>query len=402
MVLEAGPYTTRAGFSGDDCPQYTFPSVRGSDRAGKPAYDEQKIFPGSEVLSCAASPEILEGLWREAFRRLRVSPGDYPLLLVEPVDLSDKDRHHRVEMAFEQFGVPAVYMGRAPVMAAFAMGRHTGLVLKVGAGGSSVTPVFEGIPLMSAVATSPIGGRALDSACHSLLLETGIDPGILFASHKAIETKSQVGLGEPPVISLTAGFKGSATWRAWQQQKITSDFCESIVQVPESPGVGERDLALRPPKYYEFPCGYNKNFGAERFKIGELLFSGTEDAPGVVDLVKMSLDRLSEKNGSEQSRATAPSALHPQYHHQITQTLIVAGGATLTPGFMDRLGTELTTRLPLLGRMRVQATGTAGERRQSSWLGGSILGSLGTMQAFWLTAEEYREHGQAAVSKKFP
>lgn len=37
------------------------------------------------------------------------------------------------------------------------------------------------------------------------------------------------------------------------------------------------------------------------------------------------------------------------------------------------------------------------ERKYSSWLGGSVLASLGTFHQLWVTKEEYEEHGMAIV-----
>ena len=42
------------------------------------------------------------------------------------------------------------------------------------------------------------------------------------------------------------------------------------------------------------------------------------------------------------------------------------------------------------------------ERAILSWLGGSILGSLGTFHDMWITKEEYEEWGSAIVNRKCP
>ena len=37
-----------------------------------------------------------------------------------------------------------------------------------------------------------------------------------------------------------------------------------------------------------------------------------------------------------------------------------------------------------------------------SWLGGSILGSLGTFQDMWISKKDYEEFGAAIVNRKCP
>jgi len=42
------------------------------------------------------------------------------------------------------------------------------------------------------------------------------------------------------------------------------------------------------------------------------------------------------------------------------------------------------------------------ERAICSWLGGSILGSLGTFQDMWISKRDYEEFGSAIVNRKCP
>ena len=40
------------------------------------------------------------------------------------------------------------------------------------------------------------------------------------------------------------------------------------------------------------------------------------------------------------------------------------------------------------------------ERMYSSWIGGSILSSLGTFHQLWLSKQEYEEHGGLIIERK--
>jgi actin-related protein len=42
------------------------------------------------------------------------------------------------------------------------------------------------------------------------------------------------------------------------------------------------------------------------------------------------------------------------------------------------------------------------ERKFSTWIGGSILASLGTFQQMWISKQEYEETGKSIVHKKCP
>lgn len=63
---------------------------------------------------------------------------------------------------------------------------------------------------------------------------------------------------------------------------------------------------------------------------------------------------------------------------------------------------ELVEDPAMCGGQKVRLLAAPGslERRQSAWVGGSILASLGSFQAAWCSREEYEEHGPAVVQRK--
>ena len=88
-----------------------------------------------------------------------------------------------------------------------------------------------------------------------------------------------------------------------------------------------------------------------------------------------------------------------------------AGAATAGPlgqlnedAFPDRLREEIEAIVHqhTLG-WRVKVTSpNVNERSICSWLGGSILGSLGTFQDMWISKQDYEEYGSAIVNRKCP
>lgn len=87
--------------------------------------------------------------------------------------------------------------------------------------------------------------------------------------------------------------------------------------------------------------------------------------------------------------------------HTLYQSVIVTGGGSLLPGFAERLTSELRAATPLF-RGKLFAAPTSEERRFGAWIGGSILGSLGTFHQLWISRAEYEECGKAIVEKKCP
>jgi len=90
----------------------------------------------------------------------------------------------------------------------------------------------------------------------------------------------------------------------------------------------------------------------------------------------------------------------PDVRRDLYSGIILTGGTTLTTGFQNRLLKELTAISSQ--RFKIIATNFPAERKFSVWIGGSILGSLGTFQQLWMSKAEYEEHGASLVERKCP
>lgn len=73
--------------------------------------------------------------------------------------------------------------------------------------------------------------------------------------------------------------------------------------------------------------------------------------------------------------------------------------ARLILGMSQRITTELTKVLNSSFKARFLKP-SASERRFSSWIGGSIMASLGSFQQLWISKSEFEEHGAAIVSRR--
>jgi actin-related protein 4 len=77
---------------------------------------------------------------------------------------------------------------------------------------------------------------------------------------------------------------------------------------------------------------------------------------------------------------------------QLANNIVLTGSTTLIPRLNERLNNELMLLNPSL-KIRVHSAGNPTERRHASWIGGSILSSLGTFHQLWVSKAEYEEVG---------
>lgn len=410
----------RVGYSGDDSPAVVIPSCVGV-LAGGAKYvfgnlELALVRPSMQVCPVISATGVTDWALLEAILDYAVVKcmgakwEEFPVIIAENASWDAQFRPKVTTLLFETFGVPAVYLARAPVLSAFAMGKHTALVVDCGASAVRVSPVYDGYLIKSgALFEEAIGGDAVSAQLKAMLkvdiaMETVRIP-------QEVLSKDPVALGAPPaaVISKEVEAAATASYIAFHQSAILDDIKESIVQVAEN-AFSERDLAMRPPKFYEFSDGFNKNFGLERFRIGEYLLDPAHF--GYAAAAKEAVDAASsagEKDAGREERAAVSGIVDlitrslqlcdVEVRTLLIGNLILTGSGSSLTGLSERLSSELN-RMPAYGRVRVQVGASSQERRFGVWIGGSILASLATFNQLWITREDFKEHGAEFVDRK--
>jgi actin-related protein len=87
---------------------------------------------------------------------------------------------------------------------------------------------------------------------------------------------------------------------------------------------------------------------------------------------------------------------------ELASNILVTGGSSLFPNFEQRLSYEVPRLVSSAFKTRVTASKYPVERLCATWIGGSILTSLGSFQQLWLSKAEYEEYGAALAVQRFP
>ncbi|KAK6046450.1 Actin [Cooperia oncophora] len=137
-----------------------------------------------------------------------------------------------------------------------------------------------------------------------------------------------------------------------------------------------------------------QEFLAERIKVPESLFD-------LKYLRNMPATQSTLLNVT-QIATTAAGMCDIDIRPTLYSGLMVAGGNSLILGFTERLNHDLAHKCPPTIKLRVTAAPTPMERRFGAWIGGSILGSLGSFQQMWIAKSEYEETGRTIVENRCP
>ncbi|SJX65189.1 related to ACT1-actin [Sporisorium reilianum f. sp. reilianum] len=348
---------------------------------------------------------------------------EHPLLLTEPAWNARESREKLTELAFETLGSPAFYLANRSVLSSFAAGKPSSLVIDVGSTSVSTIPIVDGFILRKGIHRHNNGGDAINRALLYSLHHgrgttfAGVTPQYLIKSRTSVDP----GAAANAILRQDRAQGATASFRQYHVNRVVNDFKESVAQVLEVPW-DDQQAQFRSGRMYEFPDGYNGAFGVERLKAPEVLFTpalwtgvSSSESFGPV-LHPSSTPSSSSADATDGLGPSEPAAVgggkaaagladmvlasinavDVDSRASLFGNIVLVGGSSLLPGLSDRLSYELGVRAPNQ-KTKIHAPGNTTERRHSSWLGGSILASLGTFHQLWISKQEYDEHGAAIV-----
>ena len=289
-------------------------------------------------------------MWDYTFSNsLDVASNETPVLLSEKPLNPKQDREKMIQMMFEAYDVPAVYLMIDAVLSLYATGKTNGLVYSVGEGVAHSVPVKEGYAIPEAVQRLDLSGCDMTNYLKKLLCERGYT----FATDAELDTV----------------------------RDIKEKLCYVALNFDREMRKAETDSSLE--SNYQLPDGTVITIGSERFRCAECLFNPSllgMDNEGIAGMIFGSIKKCDDG-----------------IQKQLFENTVLAGGSTLFEGMAARVKKELVA----LSRKTVNVIAPA-QRKDSAWIGGSILAGLSTFKEICITNQEYNEEGPSVVHRKCP
>ncbi|RPA81445.1 Actin/actin-like protein [Ascobolus immersus RN42] len=382
IVLDGGTGFLKVGYAGQNFPEHQFPSIIGrpilrAEERGE-SLPIKDIMCGDDAAAVRSHLQVsypmengivrkwddMQHLWDYTFfEKLKIDPTGRKILLTEPPLNPLANREKMCEVMFERYNFGGVYVAIQAVLALYAQGVSSGVVVDSGDGVTHIVPVYESVVLNHLTRRLDVAGRDVTRQLISLLLRRGY------------------------AFNRTADFE--------TVRQIKEKFCYVSYDLSLDKKLAEETTVL--VESYTLPDGRVIKIGSERFEAPECLFQ-----PHLVDVDQGGI--------AEQLFQTVESA-DIDTRSSLYKTIVLSGGSSMYPGLPSRLEKELKQlwfakvakgdqRVFENFKVRIE---DPPRRRHMVFIGGAVLANImADRENMWITKAEWEEQGARALEKLGP
>ncbi|KAF2963182.1 hypothetical protein GQX73_g10403 [Xylaria multiplex] len=384
IVLDGGTGFLKVGYAAQNFPEHQFPSIVGRPilRTEEKGSDNditiKDIMCGDEAAAARTMLQItypmengivkrwddMQHLWDFTFfEKMKIDPRGRKILLTEPPMNPLKNREQMCEVMFERYGFGGVYVAIQAVLALYAQGLSSGVVVDSGDGVTHIVPVYESVVLNHLTRRLDVAGRDVTRNLIALLLRRGY------------------------ALNRTADFE--------TVRQIKEKLCYVSYDLELDKRLSEDTTVL--VESYTLPDGRVIRVGSERFEAPECLFQ-----PHLVDC---------EQPGIAEFLFNTIQSADVDVRSSLFKAIVLSGGSSMYPGLPSRLEKELKqlwlTRVlggnpERLNKFKVRIEDPP-RRRHMVFLGGAVLANImADKESMWITKDEWEEQGPRVLEKLGP
>ncbi|TYJ25331.1 hypothetical protein E1A91_A07G042600v1 [Gossypium mustelinum] len=429
VVLDNGGGFIKAGQGGERNPAVVIPNILYRPLTSKKFLHPTTTFSSSpDDLTSAAirrpidrgyliNPDLQRDIWSHLFTSLlHVTPSSSSLLLTEPLFSLPSIQRSTDELVFEDFGFSSLVVADSPSLVhlyetscrpcGLVSEAQCSLVVDCGFSFTQAAPVFQNITLNYGVKRIDLGGKALTNYLKELVSYRAInvmDETLLMDDVK--EKLCFVSLDVERDLQFARKHGKDNLFRCTYVLPDGVTHTKGYVKDPEA---AKRHLALTdgasPSEAIETKNEtdqlgvMDKTAERKRVDLTKNEFDLTNERFLVPEMIFQPADLGMNEAGLAECIVRAVNACHPYLHPVLYKSIILTGGSTLFPRFVERLEKDLRPLVP--DDYQVNIT-TQEDPILGVWRGGSLLASSPDYELMRVTKAEYEELGSARCRRRF-
>lgn len=377
-ILDIGSCNIKAGLADRAIPYFDLENV-----VGRPIASPDKIIPKRELKDIMVCDEtyptphhldlrlpIEHGVIRNwddeclifnyIFKnKLKIDPKDHPLFVTDALPNKNENRKKMLEVFFEQFEFPKLRFSPNAILALYARGLMTGVVVDSGATATHIVSIYENFILSENIERLDISGNYITEQLAQFF--------------------------------TSRGCSFSKTSYSYDVRDIKENLCFVSTDINH-----DRELALE--RINEFTVPYKLydsqmiNVTDERFEIPEILFQPKLSGFNCKGLSDLLFDTIMKTDFN--------------MRREFFEFIVVSGGTSMLPGFATRLQNDLKDRYlkkvlkgnrKALEKIEINVE-DAPNKKYLVYNGATILANLIVKkEPEWISKEDYNETGAERI-----
>lgn len=377
IILEIGSGLTKIGISGEYCPSYVFPSVRGTLKVknmsgkliGYDAYDKLGLCEiNYPVKRGIADKYDIEDIIDYSFKKMKIDPSEHTVFFTDTIVNTKLSREKIIQYMFETKDVLGYFTCSQPYLSLLSeYGEGTGVVVESGFGITQISAYHNFELLPKSAKSFNFGGYDLRWWLFKML---NIENNYYHTTSEKI---------------------------------LYDDIKEKHTFVKE-----KRDAIVHHNSTYKLFDGNILNINDESYYCPELIFndSAIDDFleryyHGTHKEIFKGINDLNFDKSFQTLQKEVYDTIMSQdesIREELFEKIIISGGNTMFNGFQKRLENEIINLVDSNTKVKINAFS---ERKYGSWIGGSVLSSVSGFNSKFTTRQEYDEVGSNIVNSIF-
>lgn len=334
--------------------------------------------------------EELEAIWEHCFYSLSTDCAGTDVFLTEAHNPNRANRETTVETMFELFDVGATYLHTQPVLALFATGLTTGVVVDSGEFSTSIYPVADGYHLDNCSLKLPYGGSQITEILARLLLTKGCSSNNSVSSCEGYSKINYSNTSSSNNNNSSSGNESLSEHNLHVARQVKDQF--AYAEIPTRTSAATKQTTTANSLTHTLPDGTIITLTDELHNCVEKYFQ-----PRYFN--QMLACEADEPIQKAVLRTVMSCSM--DIRKSLLNNIVLAGGSTMMQGFDKRFTTELK-QIVSVGMSSSVKVKSIPDRSNAIWLGGAILANMSTFDDRWITADDYDEIGPNIVHKRCP